>query len=158
MRSLPVHTSIAAFATLPDRMRPPREAIDYLRQPPAPMRGPTASLVERVIRGQRMQPTQKEIDALRGLARWARTSEAEDKIKIEALGEGIDRAIAELSKRHDSVTEMLLVAIHQAMVPVYGNRWEIVDADLFDFVGRELVKRYGTNPGAPRHEKRKPFS
>jgi redox-sensitive bicupin YhaK (pirin superfamily) len=144
------------FANLPARSQPPAAAVEYLRRPVEHAR-PSASLVARVIRGQRMQPTNKDIDALKGLVRWARTTEGEKELRIAALAEGLERAITALEGRHDSVTEMLLVAIHQAMVPLYGNRWVIVDPDLLDFVGRELVKRYGPNPGAARPEPRQQF-
>ena len=109
-----------------------------------------------------MKPTKNDLEALSGLVRWARTHDGDAELRVRSLADALDKAIAMLRERHDSVTEMLLVGIWQSMTPLgQGNRWAVVDHDMLDFVGRELVKRYGPNPGYPQQEpksKRSTFS
>jgi hypothetical protein len=109
------------------------------------------------LRGRRMQTTAKEIDALRGLLRWAKAHKGDEELRANVMADALEKSLIALERRHDSVTEMLLLGMWQSVAPMHGNQWSIVDPDLFDFVSKELVKRFGQNPGAPRHEPRKPF-
>jgi hypothetical protein len=151
---------MVAVESLPARRRPPAAAIAYLSRPISDFQRENARAFDfqlRAAKGERMKPTRQEIEALRGLVRWARSHEGDAELRVRTLADALERAIAATENDHDSVTEMLLVAMHQALERMYGNKWRIVDQDLIDFVGQELNKRYGPNPGPPRPEPKPPL-
>lgn len=109
----------------------PTQICEYLARPAEP----AAPIVERP-----MPATKEDIEQLRALLRWARSTRADTLTREKQLADGLERALNYLGEpdQRKNVMLWILSALRQSMRKLHGNLWVVTDRDLNDWAMRQL--------------------